>query len=362
MTRKLVALALALCLLLSATAALADRQSAGEAARAAADLLPEDQRTLNIFTWTYYIPDEVVAEFEAASGITVNYASMLGNEDVLPKLTQAGAQYDLVVCSNYIIPDLTGQNLLLPIDSSRIENYKNIDPAYQGQYYDPQDQYAIPYTNTAPMIVYNPDEVDFEVKGYADLWREEFKGSLALVAEWRNVIGMAQKKLGYSFNESDPEHMREVGEALLQLKDNIAVMNDDTPHNALISGDAIAGFMYGSQIAAAREVLPQLKVVYPEEGLGFGIDCLVVPAQAPHADAAYIFLNYLLDGEVSAYVSELINYGNCNREASPYFSERYQTDDTVNIPSDLLAAAEIVMPLTDEQQKIYNEVWTKFMQ
>lgn len=359
--KKLIALLTAL-LLLACLPAGADKVTAGQAAYQAAQLLSEDQRVVNVFTWTYYIPDEVIADFEAATGIRVNYAAMLGNEDVLPKLTTGGGQYDIVVCSDYIISDLIGMDLLMPLDYDLLPNAANIGVAYQGQYFDPDDVYTIPYTNTVPLIVYDPDAVDFDVTGYADLWREEFRDNLALVAEWRNVIGMAQKKLGYSYNDTDPQHMAQVGEELAALKPNIAVMNDDTPHNALIYGDAIAGFMYGSQIVAAREVMPQLQVVYPEEGLGFGIDCIVMPQDAPHAQAAYIFLNYLLDGEVSAYASELINYGNCNTAAPQYMSEAYRSNDTVNIPADLVATAEMMKPLDGDAQALYNQIWTQFMQ
>lgn len=359
--KRTIALLMAL-LLLACVPAGADKVSAGQAAYEAAQLLPEEERVVNVFTWTYYIPDEVVADFEAATGIRVNYAAMLGNEDVLPKLSTGGGQYDVVVCSDYILSDLIGMGLLAQLDYGQLPNAANIDPSYQSQYYDPDNAYTIPYTNTVPVIVYDPQAVDFEVTGFADLWREEFRDNLALVAEWRNVIGMAQKKLGYSYNDTDPEHMAQVGEELLALKPNIAVMNDDTPHNALIYGDAIAGFMYGSQVMAAREVMPQLEVVYPAEGLGFGIDCLVMPQDAPHAQAAYIFLNYLLDGEVSAYTSQLINYGNCNTAAVDFMSPEYLANDTVRVPAELVAGAEMMKPLSGEAQELYNQIWTQFMQ
>ncbi len=361
--KRILSLILSLALIFAlAVPALADKASAAEKAKARADQLADDQKTLNIFTWTYYVPDEVVSEFEQATGIRVNYSAMLGNEDVLPKLSAGGAQYDIVVCSDYIIGDLAAMDLLTKIDRTKIATYENIAPAYQGQYYDPADEYSIPYTNTVPLIVYNPSKVDFEVEGFADLWRDAFKGGLALVSEWRGVIGMAQKKLGYSYNDTDPGHIQEVGEELKKLKDNICVMTDDVPHNALISGDAIAGFMYGSQIVAARELVPELKVVYPGEGLGFGIDCLVMPKDAPHSQAAYIFLEYLLDGEVSAYASELIQYGNCNSAAREFMSEEYVNNDTVNIPAEKVATAEMMRPLTNDVLALYDQIWTAFMQ
>lgn len=358
---KLTALLLVLALLVLPCAALADKTSAGEYAAQQAAALSEDQRQVNVFTWVYYIPDEVVADFEAATGMRVNYTPFLDNEDILSKLSVDAGQFDIVVCSDYVVHDLVQMNLLEKIDYSLLPNAANIDPTYQNQYFDPESAYTIPYTNTVPVIVYNPDAVDFEIKGVADLWNPAFEGNLALIAEWRNVMGLAQKKLGLSFNETDAAKMAPVLDELNALKPNIAVMNDDTPHNALIHGDAIAGFMYGSHIAAAMEVMPQLKVVYPEEGMNFGIDSLMIPTQAPHAQAAHIFINYLLDGEVSAYASELINYGNLNTAAQAYLSEDYLNDTAVNVPAEALKNAEMMQPLSGETLDLYDSIWTEFM-
>lgn len=351
---------LTVMMLLVPSAALADMQSAGEWARSEAEKLDESARVVNVYTWTYYIPDEVVAAFEQASGIRVNYTPFSSNEEMLAKLQATPGQFDLAVCSDYIIDIMGDEGMMAELDSSRLPNYLNIDPAYQGQYYDPENRFTVPYTNTVPLIVYDPDMVDFEITSYADLWREEFRGALAVVDDQRNIIGMAQKKLGMSFNETDPEAMARVAEELAALKDNITVFNADTPHFALIGGDAVAGYMFGSQIVAARAEMPQLKVAYPEEGLNFGIDCLVMPKDAPHADAAYILINYLLDGEVSAMASDLIDYGSCNLAAVEFMTEEFKADETVNVPADLLATAEMFQPLSGADQTLYDEIWTEF--
>ena len=361
--KKILALMMVLLMTLSMMPlASADMDSAGAKAAERAAQLSADERVVNVFTWTYYIPDEVVAAFEEASGIRVNYSAMLYNEDIIPKLSAGGAQFDIIVCSDYIIPELASLELIAPLDKAQMPAYENINPAYQGQYFDPDNTYAIPHANSVPALVYDPDAVDFEVKGFADLWKEDFKNNIAVIGEWRGVIGMAQKKLGYSYNDEDPVHIEEVGRELMALKPNIAVMTDDNPHNALISGDAIAGFMYASQVVAAREAVPQLRVVYPEEGLGFGIDCFVMPADAPHEKAGYIFLDYLLDGQVSAMTSELIQYGNCNLKAPEFMSDAYMNNDVVNVPESAVRTAEMMRPLPGETVELYDKIWKEFMQ
>ncbi len=374
--KKLISLLVALCLLAMGIPALAETgaididacaANAAESevnawAKAEAEKLPDDQKTLNIFTWADYVPPKVLDQFTDVTGIQVNYSDTLGNEDMLAKINAGTGLYDVVVLSGPYIATMVDLGLLSEIDSARIANFGNINPAYQGQYFDPDNKFAIPYTNYMPMIVYNPDMVDFEVTGFADLWRPEFKDKLSCVADMRDIIGMAQKKLGLSLNETDPAKMAEVGSALEELRPNLLSMNDDTPHNLLVEGAASAGFMYGSQIVAAQEVLPDLKVVYPKEGLAFGSDGIVVPKDAPHMDATYIFLNYILDAKVSAYASSLINYGSCNTAAAEFLPEEYKSNPTINAPEDLVKTAEMVMPLPDDALKLYDEIWVNFRQ
>ena len=357
--KKWIAILLAAVLALSAAAFADGAETAEDRAERAAAELSDAEKVLNIFTWTYYIPDEVVEAFEQATGIRVNYTPFI-DTDMMAKVQSSPGQFDIVVASDYVVANMIEAGLLAPIDRSRVANWENIDPSYMGQYFDPENAYSIPYTNTIPLIVYDPSMVDFEVKGYADLWNEGFEGGLAVTNEPRGIIAVAEKKLGYSINTADPAELEAVAAELDALKANIVVFNDDTPHNALISGDAIGGYMYGSQIVAAMEVLPDLEVVYPEEGLCFGIDSLVMPVDAPHEKAAYIFLEYILDGKVSAYASDLIDYGNCNLDAVHYMTEEYKNDPTVNPPKDLLETAEIVVPLDAQTQALYDQIWINF--
>ncbi len=359
--KRLVTALLALALMFAFQPALADIDSANAAAKAAADELDPEDRYVNVFTWTYYIPDEVIAEFEDATGIRVNYSPFSSNEEMLSMISYAKGEYDLMVVSDYAVAMLIENGDLDQIDPERIDNYKNIAPEYMGAYFDPENLYSIPYTAVFPLIAYTPDSVDVEITCYDSLLDESFRGKLVLVDEMRTIIGMASKSLGYSYNETDPARLAEIREKLMLLKDNVRLFNSDTSHMSLISGDATAGVMYGSMVVAARDFV-DVSVVYPSDGLGCGIDNYVICKDAPHADATYIFLNYLLDAEVSAMAYELIDYASCNAAAEEYLSEEHKSDDSINPPRELIADAEMVQVLDDETQAIYVEMWLAFKQ
>ncbi len=110
--------------------------------------------------------------------------------------------------------------------------------------------------------------------------------------------------MGQSFNNTDEAVLDQAKEKLLRLKPNIRALDYSTPYNLMISGETAVGYMFTSQVITALNENPDLKVVYPEEGLGFGIDACFVPANAPHKENAYKFLDFILDGERSAHISE----------------------------------------------------------
>lgn len=315
----------------------------------------DDKQVLNIFTWATYFPDDIIAEFEAETGIKVNYVNFDSNEEMLMKLeASGGGDYDIVLASDYIIEIATKQNLVAEIDWAQIPNSANIDAAFTGKFFDPENKYTVPYAAGIPTIIYNPEMVDFEITGYEDLWNENLKDSVVVVDDARNMIGITLKTMGESFNTTDPEVLEAAKEKLLTLKPNIRALDYSNPYNLMTSGETAVGYMFTSQVLTALESNPNLKVVYPKEGLGFGIDACFIPAQAPNSENAHKFLDFILDGQRSARISEQVYYINCNTAAYEYI-----TNDALKAPSELIAEAEFIQDV-GEATTTYNDIWTEF--
>ena len=316
--------------------------------------------TLVIYTWENYVPPEVVADFERDTGIKVVYAGFSTNEEMYASFAQKADQYDIILCSDYIIDKMASEgNLLHQIDSTRIKNYGNINPDFMGLYFDPDNKYAIHYANAGAILVYDSARVDIPITGYKDLWHESLKESIVLLDGGRDIIGMTLMKMGESINETDPEILERAKNDLLLLKPNVIAFNADTPHESIIRGDASVGYMFASQAIAAQEALPSVTFVIPEEGVSYNVDCFVVSAQAPNLDNAYIFLNYILDGEVSAKASSIINYAGCNSAARNYLPEAFKNNIAINLPPEVVSKAQIYMPLGDDEI-LYDIIWTEF--
>ncbi len=333
----------------------AEEASDAEETEAAADLSGTE---LNLYTWDGMFPQEVLDGFEEKTGIRINYANFDYDEDMLAKLEETkGGDYDFVIADDYIIDTVRTEGLAQKLDTSKISNWSNINPVFQGQFYDPDDEYTIPYGAGIPLIVYDPSLVDVDIKGYKDLWDSSLKDNIALTSNYRVIDGITMMMLGYSMNDEDVDHIQEAGDKLLELAPNVRVINDNNTQDLLLSGEVGAAFLYTSQVSQAVTQNPDLKVVYPEEGLGFGIMAGFIPSDAPNAEAAYAFIEYLLDPEVAAQCFEYIGYYCTNKAAEEYISDDMK--DLIVLPEDA-AAGEIVQNVSAEAEDKYNEIWNEF--
>ena len=314
----------------------------------------EDNRELVLYTWEGLFPQEVLDSFEEEKGIKIISSNFDSNETMLEKVQQSdGKDYDLVIGDDYIIEQVVNSGLAKELDKEKLTNYGNINPLYQSQFYDPDNKYTIPHGAGIPLIVYDPEQVDFEIKGYSDLWNPELEDKIATIASYRAIEGMVLLTMGKSMNEEDPAVIKEAGEKLKELAPNIRMIQDTNTQNALLNGEAAVGILYTSQVIAALAENPDLKVVYPEEGLGFGIMNFYIPKNAPDTEEAYEFLDYILEPELAAECFNFLGYYCTNKAA----------DELVNpdlVVPDSVTKGEIIQNVSQEAEEVYNQNWTEF--
>ncbi|MCF0134385.1 MAG: spermidine/putrescine ABC transporter substrate-binding protein [Blautia sp.] len=262
-----------------------------------------------LFTWEGMFPQEVLDGFQEETGIKLIYSNFDTDETMLEKLSMAnGGDYDVVIADDYILEQAIAQGLVSELDPSQIPALENVNPLFQGQFYDPDDKYTVPYGAGIPLIVYDADMVDLDIKGYNDLWDESLEDDIAIIGSYRVIAGFTQLAMGRTMNEEDPAIIEETGKKLLELAPNIRMIQDDNTQNALLNGEADVALLYTSQVMAALAENPELTVVYPEEGLGFGVMGMFIPSEAPNKDAANKFINYIQTPEIAAQCFDYMGY------------------------------------------------------
>ncbi|HIQ70628.1 MAG TPA: spermidine/putrescine ABC transporter substrate-binding protein [Candidatus Onthenecus intestinigallinarum] len=321
----------------------------------------EEEKVLNIFSWDGYVDyASVIQPFEQQTGIKVNYAPFSTNDEMFKKLQENGAsEYDLVIASDYILNTARLEGLMLPLDKEQLPNFANLDERFISQYFDPDNEYVVPYMSGIPLIVYNPDMVQIEIDGFEDLWDPSLADSIGLIDDARVSIGMVLLSMGQSMNTTDDAVLAQAKEKLFALRENIHVLEYENLHNSLISGDISVAYTFTPYVALALDANPNLQVVWPKEGLGFGIDGAFIPANAPHPDNAHTFLNYLLDGQVAAVTAEWQYYCTPNAAAQEFLSDAYKNNPVFNGIYDRFGDAEYVMNLGADESK-FQDIWTEF--
>jgi spermidine/putrescine-binding protein len=314
---------------------------------------------LILYTWAEMFPQDILDSFEQDTGIAVNYVNFDTDETMLTKLQTAnGGDYDLIVADDYIIETAIAEGLVQRLDKSKLSNYGNINPLYQKPFYDPRDEYTVPYGAGVMTLVYDPARVSKQIQGYGDLWDPSLRGNVGTIGNYRVVNGIALKVMGQSYNTNDIGVIRDAGELLLELAPNIRLIRDDLLQDDLLAGEVAVAVMYTSQVTAAKLANPALEVAFPAEGIGFGIMGAFIPSKAPNPGAAHTFLDYILDPERGAACFEFLGYYSTFSASDPHIDEEYQS--FLTLPEGFNVNMEMIQNVSAEAEEEHERIWTAF--
>jgi spermidine/putrescine-binding protein len=192
---------------------------------------------------------------------------------------------------------------------------RNFDPNYLDFEFDPGNRYTIPYLTGTDAIVVNTGKVENIPRSWADLWNPEYKGRMVFLDDARAVIGITLLSLGYDVNTTDPAQLEEARKKLIELVPSIKLFDSDSPKTALLAGAADLGMTWTGEAFIARQGNPDIQYIFPSEGVILWQDNWGILKNAPHADAAYAWLNYINQGNIFWMVLRDFPYTNPNAAA-----------------------------------------------
>ena len=197
-----------------------------------------------------------------------------------------------------------------------LTNLKNLDPKLMNKPYDPGNAYSIPYLWGSSAIGVNAKYVNpATVTSFNDLWNPKYKGKLLLMDDVRDVFAMSLRSLGYSGNDTNPEHIKAAYLKLLKLKPGVKVFNSDSPKQPFLNNEVTIGQIWGGEIYQAARENPNLVYIYPKEGATFWADNMAIPASARNAKNAHAFINFMLRPDIAKRNCEYVGYATPNLAA-----------------------------------------------
>ncbi len=341
-----------------------------------------DVKTLYVYNWGEYISDgsegsyDTNAEFEKwyektyGEKVKVNYSTYASNEDMYAKLSAGAAAYDVVIPSDYMIARMITEGMLRKINKENVPNleYVNLEMLFDDDnpYYDPTNEYSVPYTYGTVGIIYNTTRVSEEDIGSWDLmWNEKYKGDILQFNNSRDAFMTAQLLLGYSVNSDNDEEWVAALNKLLEQKEIVQGYVMDEIFNKMENGSAAISAYYAGDFFTMYGDNEDLAFFYPKEGTNIYVDAMCIPTCSQNPELAERYINFMLSEDAAIANAEYICYASPNRlvyENEEYIAamEELHEDAMSILYNDIIDKnfqAEYYHNLSPEQLERVNELW-----
>ena len=274
-----------------------------------------EEKKLNLYCWSEYIPQSVIDEFSKETGIKVSVENYSSNEEMVTKLLAGGGKYDLIQPSEYTVEALIRENQLSPINPAALSNLANISSEFRNMPYDAGNKFSVPYMAGFVGICVNTDKVKTPIKGFADVFTPAHKGRIVALDDAREITSWAFAAEKLDINNVTPENLAKVKPILKRWLPLVKVYDSDSPKTALKNGDVDIGVVWSGEGAILYNENKKFAYVLPKEGAHLFVDNMAIPKTTTHPQNAHLFINYILRPEVSRKISEAFPYYNPNSAA-----------------------------------------------
>ncbi len=331
----------------------------------------QSQPVVNVCSWGEYIDEDLITEFEEQTGIRVNYQTAESNETMYSLLKSGGADYDVIVPSDYMISQLIEEGMLAELDYSQIPNFELIDQRFRNLPYDPENKYTVPYTWGTVGLIYNAALVDEEITSWSALYDDRYAGQVLLIGNSRDAFGIALKYLGYSMNTTDEDEIREAYELVADAYERGVFQGKvmDEVFQVMEGGNAAIASYYAGDYLSMLENNEDLRFVVPEEGSNWFVDAMCVLKTADNYDNAMKWINFIASTDANLRNMDYIWYASPNTEAleryPTWYEEQYEEPldpaiyEIIAAPQDVLDRCEMYLCLPKPTRVLYNDLWIK---
>ena len=334
------------------------------------------EQVLNIYNWADYIGHDTIADFERQTHIKVVYGLYDSNQTLEAKMLAGHSGYDIVSTTSAFYGRQIKAGAYQPLDRSKLTNWKNLDPAVlavQAQA-DPGNRYAVPYLHAMNGLVYNVDMVKARMPNApTDSLAMIFDPTvIARFADCgvtfldspEDVIQLALAYLHRDPNSRSVEDLHAAENLVMAVRPYIRIFDSNDYWHQLASKEVCLSIAWSSDysVAQARALEDgtgaHLAFILPKEGSNITYNAFLIPAAAPHPEAAHKFLNFILDPKVIADITNDIHYGNDNLAARPFVRKQILDDPAVYPPPVLRARLYLPAELGPDYDRLRTRVWT----
>lgn len=324
---------------------------------------PFEGQTLRIYNWGEYTGENIIPDFEEATGAKVVMENFDSNEQMYIKVAN-GEAYDILVPSDYMIQRLIEEGYLQKLDKSKLDCMDKLADDVKGLPYDPDNDYSVPYFWGTVGIVYDKTKVDIEdleKEGYNIFLDEKYKGDVYLYDSERDSFMMALKALGYSMNTENEAELQEAYEWLVQCVETMdtEIVTDEIIDN-MAQGRKALGLIYSGDATYVMAENENMGYYMPETGTNLWSDAMVIPKNAENPDLAHAFINFASDYDGAYDNSSYVGYTSANQEVMDVLSGEGGDYEGINayIPRSDNENDEVFV-YNENTKKIISDLWSR---
>jgi spermidine/putrescine transport system substrate-binding protein len=327
---------------------------------------------LHLYNWNNYISDETLARFEQRCHCRVKQDYYSDNEEMLAKLEAGAVGYDLLVPTGNAVESLIRRDALRSLDKAQLPHLANIKPEFRNPWYDPGNRYSVPYATTVTLIGFSVEKLralDLPTDTWALIFEpkylEKIKGRVTVLNSQRELMAAAMRYLGHSVQETEPARWEEAKRLILRAKPYWATFSNSTYIKDLAIGNIWVAHGYSNDMFRAREDAKAagrpftIGFTTPKEGAVLAIDSWVLHKSGRRPDLAHQFIDFMLEGDNAADVSNLIGAGNPNAAAMPHINAGIAADPAIFPTAQTLERLEMLRDFDPKLRRTLSRMWTE---
>ena len=316
-----------------------------------------EKPVLRIYTWSDYVKPELIQRFELENNCKVVIDTYDSNEAMYDHLSARDKEpFDLLFPSSYMAKIMHGQGMLQPLNLDWIPNRRNVDATYLAMAFDRKMDYSVPYAVTITGLGYLGKKVADFKPAWSMLGRPDLKGRMTMLDDYRETIGAALKSLGYSLNSTDDRELAEAKDVVMRWKKNLAGFENEAYKDGLTSGKFLLVHGYSGDLLAARGENENIRIAVPREGSALSFDDMVIPATARQILLAHRFIDFILDPQVAAELTEYICFLCPNEASYQHLAKEFREDPILFPPPEVVEKLEMIGDLGADNVK-YVRLW-----
>jgi len=328
--------------------------------------------TLNLYNWNNYLAPETIARFEKQFDAKIVQTYFSDNEEMLAKLAAGATGYDVIVPTSNALEVLIKKGDLQPLDLAKLPNLTNMKPELMNTPFDPGNKFSVPYAYSTTVIGFNDKRMKaagLDPRGFEVLFDPavacKIKGHITVLDSPDEVFSAAFIYLGIDPNTTSNDDYKRAAEMIKKAKSCWAAFNSSSYIKELSTGNiwlalgySVDFFQANQDAAAAKQDFKILSVI-PSQGAVLSVDNMVIHKSAPNPALAHAFINFMLEGQNAAELSNLIGSGNANAAAMQYIKPEVKANVSVFPDAEAMKKLRQLRLLPAEQRQERGRLWTE---